>query len=273
MKKLTHAKMAPSVVRTQGLFHLPRTDLNQSFEAIKEIDGARFKFEGTKLLTVDDLDVLIGLVAIAGRQCDSYQTSKQLGGDSAALRVRKMMTKSVDVETTYSALARELERSPGGDTWPLISESLKRLIAVTVYVTPAGRTDANRFIAGHLFDSLAADEHSSSIVLRMSPVLAAAILGGPGEFLQFNTYDFRKLREKSGLARLLYLYLHSFYAAQWHEISTSRLIEVLYSTDVGPSLVRKYRARVKAAMARIGDLAGWQVEPLDGGFRFRRGKQ
>lgn len=269
--ELTYAKMAPSVVRTQGLFHLPRTR-TESFEVIKEIDDARFKFAGTKRLIVDDLDVLVGLIAIAGRQCDSYKTSRQLSGDSAELRIRKMMTKSVDVRTTYSSLAREIGRSPGGDTWPLISSALKRLIAVTVYVTPKGRTDTHRFISGPLFEALAVNENTNSIALQLSPVLAAAILGGPGEFLQFNTDNFRKLREKSGIARLLYLYLHSFYTGQFHEISTERLIDVLYSTGVEPELRRKYRARVKSAMTRIGRLEGWKVEPQAGGFKFRRTK-
>ena len=182
------------------------------------------------------------------------------------------MQKSVDVRTTYSALARELGRSTGGDTWPFIRCALERLTDVTVCVTPVGRTDAYRFIASRLLETLAVDEHSNSIALQLSPVLAAAVLGGPGEFLQFSTGNFRKLRDKSGLARLLYLYLHSFYAAQSHEVSAGRLIDVLYGPGVEPELHRKYRARVKSAMCRIGELDGWKVEQYASGFKFRRGR-
>lgn len=267
---MTSAKVAPSVVRTPGLFRLSRhVSGKDTLEVTKEIDGARFRFVSPTQLTVDDLDVLVGLVAIAGRQNDSYKTSKQLSGPDAEIRIMKMMSKSVDVRTTYSALARELGRSSGGDTWPLISEALARLIAVTVYAAPVGRIDWRRFIAGHLFESLAVDEPTNSIALKLSPVLAAAVLGGPGEFVQLNTGDFRKLKDKSGVARLLYLYLHSFYANQSHEVSTDRLIDVIYGADINPDLRRKYRARIKASMTSIGDLEGWEVKLLTNGFKFR----
>lgn len=267
---MTSAKVAPSVIRTPELFRLSRhVSRKCPLEVTKEIDGVRFKFVSPTQLTVDDLDVLVGLVAIAGRQSDSYKTSKQSSGPDAEIRIMKMMSKNVEVRTTYSALARELGRSPGGGTWPLISAALARLIAVTVYAAPTGRTDWRRFIAGHLFESLAVDEPTNAIALKLSPVLAAAVLGGPGEFIQLNTGDFRKLKDKSGVARLLYLYLHSFYADQSHEVSTDRLIDVIYGTDIDPDLRRKYRARVNAAMTLIDGLDGWSVKSLTQGFRFR----
>lgn len=267
---LTSAKVAPSVVRTPELFRLSRHVSGKCpLEVTKEIDGVRFKFVSSTQLTVDDLDVLVSLVAIAGRRSDSYKTSKQSSGPDAEIRIMKMMSKNVEVRTTYSALARELGRSSGGDTWPLISAALARLIAVTVYAAPAGRIDWRRFIAGHLFESLAVDESDNSIALKLSPVLAAAVVGGPGEFVQLNTGDFRELRDKSGVSRLLYLYLHSFYADQSHEVSMDRLLDVIYGADIDPDLRRKYRARVKAAMTRIGGLEGWEVKPLTHGFKFR----
>lgn len=265
-----HAKLAPGVIHMPGLFVIANPSeesLTPRLSASQKVGQMKYQFTGPEQLTVVDLEVLLGLIALAGVQTHSYKSHRQLTGSNPDTRLRQMLTKQLVVRTTCSELARELDRAAGGTTWPLLKQSIDRLSDVRVSIKPVYGTSNDD---SPLVTRLRPDGSKDSIALNLSPVLAAAVLGGPGEFIQVNMEVFRSLRDKSGVACALYFRLHSFYAGQDHTVTVDRLVKLVYGDYVPQASLRKYRSRVKAAMLKIRDRARWPAEVENGVCRFHR---
>lgn len=265
-----HAKAAPAVVDMPGLFMIARPTAispTPQLKAWNQVRDMRFGFTGPTQLTVDDLEVLLGLIALAGIQTNSYRSHRQLTGSNPDTRLRQMLTKQMVVRTTCSQLAKELHRSTGGATWPLIKQSIARLSSVRVTIKPIYGTAHGDHI---LVTPLRTEGSDGSIALSLSPVLAAAVLGGPGEFVQVDMAVFRSLKDKSGLASALYFRLHYLYTDTEHTVAIDQLVKLVYGDDLPQPNLRKYRSRVKAAMTKIGDRTCWSVKIEKEVCRFRR---
>ncbi|MDR2327205.1 MAG: hypothetical protein LBE51_17615 [Acidovorax sp.] len=262
-----HAKIAPGVIHMLGLFVVASPCMAPQLNVSQKVGEMKCQFTGPEQLTVADLEVLLGLIALAGVQTDSFKSHRQLTGSNPDIRLRQMLTMQLVVRTTYSELARELGRSTGGATWPLLKQSIARLSAVRVIIKPIYGT---AYDESPLFAPLRTDGSKDSIALNLSPVLAAAVLGGPGEFVQVSMEVFRSLKDKSGVACALYFRLHSLHAGQDHTITVDRLVKLVYGDDVPQASLRKSRSRVKAAMLKIAVRTGWSVEVENGVCRFHR---
>jgi hypothetical protein len=201
----THAKIAPSLVRMSGLFGVAPFGQRRPFDVTQKTRDISCRLVGPELLSVDELEVLLGLIALAGAQTDSYRSHRTQTAWPLAIRVRRMLSRKAEVRTTYSELARELGRSAGGGTWPFIKQSIARLSSVLVSVQSVCGTEADD---APLIHSIQRDDTGGSIALALCPVLAAAVLGEPGEFIQIDMNHFRSLQDRSGVACALYFRLH-----------------------------------------------------------------
>ncbi len=224
---------------------------------------------GSEQLSVGDLEVLLCLIALAGVQSDeSYRTTKRYTGRDSVTRMRQMLGRGIEIRTTYTELARELGRSAGGATWPFLRDSITRLSGVWV----TARSHCGEEVASALLHRSVQDtENRSSVALTLCPVLAAGVLGGPGEFIQVDMNAFRALKGQAGVACALYFRLHGRYADQDHIIPIDRLVEFAYGKRTSPTALSKHRARVRNAVQAIAGLSYWKVESKEGGmFSFRR---
>lgn len=259
----TVAKVARSVVRVHGLFCKSSSCLpGQPLEASREIDGLLFRFSAVAQLTEKELEVLLALLAIACKTEYTYKKVRQWSGGNASDRARKMLAMGrVEVRTSYSGLARELGRSTGGDTWTFITEALTRLFTVSAFIKPADQTNWHRFNAGHLLEALSIDEQSETVAVSLSPAIAYAILGGPGEFVNISMGEVRVLRtDKSGVARLLHLYLHGMPAGKKCQVSEDTLMTWVHGVSPSEGSTRRMRIKsIRDAMIRLGDLEGWST--------------
>lgn len=258
----TYAKVSRCAVRTSGLFcKASSCEPGRLLDASKEIDGLLYRFVAPTLLTERELEVLLALTAIACTQEGTYQKAKQFSGPDPMTRARKQLNAKIEIRTSYSMLARELGRSAGGDTWPLISEALARLFTVSTFVKPALMVNWHRFDAGHLLDALTVKESDDTIAVSLSPVLASAVLGGQGEFIRISMAEVRELRaDRSGVARLLHFYLHSLPADEMCSITEDRLMLLVHGSDVAQgSTLRMRIGSLRKAMKRLGLLPGWKT--------------
>lgn len=265
----THAKVAPSLVRMPGLFLVTTSGPRRSFDVALETKDMRCRLNGYEQLSVGDLEVLLGLIALAGRQSDeSYRTTKRLTGRYPVTRVRQMLGREIEVRTTCSELARELGRSAGGATWPFIKQSVARISRVSVFIESNCKTEAH---SAPLLRPVQEHESKDTIALALCPLLSAGVLGGPGEFIQIDMNDFRSLQDMSGVSRALYFRLLGFYTDQDHLMPIDRLVGLAYGSSIPSDSRRKYRARVKAAAQAIAGLSQWRVKSCEGaGLSFRR---
>lgn len=263
-----HAKVAPILVRIPGLFLVTPSGARRPFDVTLETQDMTWRFSGDEQLSIGDLEVLLCLIALAGAQSDeSYWTTKRQTGRDPVTRLRQMLGREIDVRTTYSELARELKRSAGGATWPFIKQSIDRLCGVCVSVRSHCGVEVDKASLLRPKD----DESRGSIALTLCPVIAAGVLGGPGEYIQVDMEAFRSLQDRSGVSRALYFRLHGRYADQDHLIPIDRLAGLAYGSSIPPDCRRKYRARVRGAAQAIAGLAQWTVESHEGGeFSFRR---
>ena len=263
-----HAKAAPILVRMPGLFLVTPSGARRPFDVTLETQDMTWRFSGDEQLSVGDLEVLLCLIALAGAQSDeSYWTTKRQTARDPVTRLRQMLGRAIEVRTTYSELARELKRSAGGATWPFIKQSIDRMCGVCVSVRSHCGAEVDK---ASLLCPMQDDESRGSIALTLCPVIAAGVLGGPGEYIQVDMEAFRSLQDRSGVSRALYFRLHGRYADQDHLIPIDRLVGLAYGSSVPPDSRRKYRARVKGAAQAIKGLAQWTVESHKGGkFSFR----
>lgn len=163
----------------------------------------RYRFVGPQLGPVE-LRVLNGLVAFSAMQ--NPPDAAPEGADSLD-HVELLLSRNASVKTTNNQLAQAIGyQADSGSAHASNRKALERLFAVAVFIS---RTDApvgKGMAAGHLLTQSKSREASKSIVVNLCPILAAAVFGGPGEYLRVNLDEVRRL--KSDPALLLHRRLH-----------------------------------------------------------------
>jgi len=265
----TTVKVAPGCLRTPGLFQLSTScKPDQRLDAHREHDGLVFHFRGDHQLTEVDLAVLLAILGLGGAQNDVFRRSAQYTGDKV-MKVRKMNSKSIEVKTSYSMLLRELGQSSNGDAWSRLTESLARLVSVSATLKPQG--DASYQFYPYDLAELDFNGSKDRVFLRLCPLLAAGLLGGAGEYVQVRLDDFRALRDKSGVAQLLYFCLHRCLAGIHCALTEDHILERIYGKDFGTgSTLSMRRKRLRDGFERIGKLQGWSVSQTKGGYVVKR---
>lgn len=271
---LKYAKLAPQVVQARGLFRSVKPGTReQRLEVVYDTDDLQFRFVGPYLLGVDDMRVLQGIVAIACVQNQRATLSLAEAGDDQLKKIKLLLSHTLDVRTTYDGLAREIGYSTAGsgaDT--TIVNALERLFAVSVFIQPAGRKTSRTFEAGHIFERLSSDGTNEHVAVKLCPLLAFAVLGGPGTYMRDDLVEMRKL--KTDIARLLHMHLAWLAPGNSGNVSFDTLVSYVYGSDpVAAGTQRTRRNRIKAGIDELRNALGWTASLNRSGYRLTRFKR
>lgn len=246
-KAPTFAKLAPIVVHAPGLFRSPeKGDRDKYVRITHQHAGLEFEIAGP-VLGVAELRVLQAIAAIAGPAYGMRSTS-----GTGIDRLAVLLAQSEPLETSYTAVAKAAGYAGGSSSRAAVRGALKLLGGVTVSVTAGTRGLA----LGHLIQHSLGKENDC-LTVHLSPVLVAAILGGPGSYLRVSLEEARQL--KSDPARLLHHRLHWVNPGETRNVGMESLLRYVYPDAVASSsTLRTRRAVVRRAVDELGK-AGWTV--------------
>ncbi len=271
MFDLTYARHDPAHVLAPGLFRsLGPNDRKRLKLDVTYVHGEdALQFTGFEPLGVDDLRILQGLVAMAGKdglwlkdEGDPSESARQLMLDLFTppheLVLAGQKPDTLVVRNSFRRLAREIGMAESGQSIKIIRKSIERLFGVTIFV----QTGKKRF-ATRLLSSYASDEGTGDLFVALNPRVTAAIMGDT-QYIRIDLDEVRGL--KTDPARLIHQRL-----CGWIDMGrTAKVrIETLaeYAWPVAAlteSTVRKRRAKVRDAMQELRDI-GWTVtEGKDG---------
>ena len=255
-----YARHDPAHCLCPGLFRAMRKQERDRprLDVKYEYAGAEIRFRGPTALGADDLRVLAAVVALAGRDGTDLTTApksevgrmlRALLGTEGELTVS---TPSRYVHTSMRQLAREAGYSDGGGAiLSHVRQCLDRLDCTKVQVT------RNRVAWSTWLLARVIDLETGDVAIAVNPQLAAGIIGG-----QHARIDMSELRALSSDAATLIFHR----LCGWLDPgSTARVTVPTLADYVWPTpapngaAARKRRQRIRAAMAAIGQLAGWTV--------------
>ena len=259
---LKFANLAPQIVQAVGLFRSVKPGTRaRPLEVVYETQDLRFRFLGPFLLGVDDMRVLQGIVAIASVQNPRLKLTLDEAGDDRFKKIQRLLSRTMDVHTTYDELCRTIGYdASGGSADTTIRNALERLFAVSVSIQPRDRKNARTFEAGHIFERLPSTEASQSINVKLCPLLAFAVFGGPGMFMRVDLFEARKL--KTDITRLLHMHLAWIGPGMSRTVGLDKLVQYVYGTEaVTAATQRQRKVRVKAGLQELARTLNWRVWP------------
>lgn len=263
---LTHARHEPGHVLAPGLFRsLAPGDRRRLKLDVLYIHGEdQLEFKGYEPLSVQDMRVLQGLVAMAGPDGlvlrddrDATEGAQQLMLDlftpPGALVEAGRKPDSLVVKDSFRRLAREIGMDEGGKTIRQIRKSVERMVGVTIFVQHGKRRAATRLIS-----SYASDDATGDLYVALNPRLAEAIFGRR-QHVQIDMNEVRHLT--SDPARLIHQRLCGWIdGGKSGKVGLDALAGYVwpdgYST---PSAHRMQRQKVRKALDELR-LVGWTVE-------------
>lgn len=270
---LKYAKLAPQIVRAAGLFRSVKPGSRaQRLEVEYEAQGLQFRFMSPFLLGVDDMRVMQGIVAIACAQNPKYALDLDGTGDDQFVKIDRLLAHTLDVQTTYDELARTIGYDAAGSSADTtIRNALERFFTVSVFIQPAGRRVGHTFEAGHIFERLTSADANRRVTVKLCPLLAFAVLGGPGTYMRDDLVEARKL--KTDTTRLLHMQLAWLAPGNSANVGITTLVSYVYGNEpVAADTQRKRRARVIAAVKEIADELGWVATRNRSGYRITRSR-
>lgn len=255
----TFAKMSQAIAYVPGLFANTATRAADKLMRIDHVVNShlRVRFVGPQC-GVPELRVLQALVALAGRsnpRGDAPASNVMTLGHVAAL-----LSARATVCTTYNQLARVAGYQPNTGSSNTVRDALELLYSVSVFVSG---TDAHSmdFEAGRLFTKLSSRstdrEGGGTLEIDLCPVLAAAALGGRGEYVRVDLTEAHKLDSKA--ARLLHQRLHWVNKGQEADIGIEALTGYVYPAPASAATQRKRHQRVRDAVLELRNI-GWTVK-------------
>lgn len=268
---LKYAKLAPQVVQAPGLFRSVKPGARkQRLEVVYDKDDLQFRFVGPYLLGVDDMRVLQSIVAIACVQNPHATLSLAEAGHDRLKKIKLLLSHTLEVRTTYDELARQIGyNSTGSSADTTIINALERLFTVSVFIQPTGRKTARTFEAGHIFERLSSDGKNKLVAVKLCPLLAFAVLGGPGTYMRDDLIEARKL--KTDVARLLHMHLAWLSPGNHATVRIDTLVSHVYGCDpVTATAQRTRRSRVKAGVDELKDALHWTASLNRSIFRISR---
>ena len=247
----TFVKMAPAIIHTPGLFISPaKRSLARPMMLRHTMGNVMFTFSGPQLGPVE-LRVLQGLAGFAALRRPSLART---GEDKLADDVQKLLRHTAAVCTTKNDLAEVIGYSrESGSAQTAISKALRKLAAVSVSIRRANSFDALDLSAGHLICDVLDSRH---IEVEFSPILAAAVYGGPGTYLRLDLLEARQLN--SDPTRLLHQRLHWVNSGSNRDVSLDKMIGYVWSEEVSASAHRTRRQVLKQSLNELTRV-GWSV--------------
>lgn len=250
---LEFAKLAPLAVHAPGLFRSPMKGDRDKYVCIKHtLGGIEFEIAGP-VLGAGELRVLQALAALAKPAGRRPPAGPALSAQETMDSLSHLLSQTQPLKTSYSAVARAAGYAGGSSARATVRAACKRLADVTVVAT----TDSRSLALGHLIQHAVGNENDTLIV-HLSPVLTAAILGGPGTYLRVSLDEAHRL--KSDAARLLHHRLHWLNPGLSHAVRLDTLLSYVYPEPCASSSThRTRRAEVRRAAQEL-EAAGWSVE-------------
>lgn len=254
----TFAKMSQAIAYVPGLFsNSPTQAADKLMRLDYEVNSRlRVRFVGPQC-GVPELRVLQALVALAG---GSKPQDDAPASDAMTLHhVAALLSARAIVRTTYNQLARVAGYQPNTGSSKTIRDALELLYSVSVFVSG---TDAQSkdFEAGRLFTKLSSrstdSDRDGTLEIDLCPVLAAAALGGRGEYVRIDLAEAHKLGTKA--ARLLHQRLHWVNRGQRANIGIEALTGYVYPELASADTQRKRQERVRKAVLELRK-AGWTI--------------
>lgn len=237
-------------------------------------NGVTIQFTAKELLAVDDMKVMLALIAMSGpdgRPIEAGAVTEP--ADQLAIEslfkpdTQKFKVSTVEVHTSYRALAREMGLVEGGNTTARIKKSLKRLFQVSIFIEKPGVGE----IALHLMKSQISEEKTGRVNVLLNPIAAAAVLG-KARFVQIRLDEQRAL--STDPASLIHYRLSGFInEGSKQTVGMSKLCAYVWGdTKVTPSGQRTRESRVREALQELIGI-GWDItEPRDDIFLICRPK-
>lgn len=257
------AKLAQPVCHAPGLFvSRSKGGPDQLMKLNYAAGGLLFRFVGPQLGPIE-LRVLQGLVGLSGKPNYSRISPPE---EAVLDKVHALLCRSAEVRTTCNQLARAIGyQSDSGSAHAAIRQALERLFAVAVFVSRENDPGAKDMSAGHLFTKLKSKEAGNAIAVELSPLLAAAVLGGRGEYLRVDLDEVRRL--KTDPARLLHHRLHFINpGTEPRKVWLDTLVEYVWPEAASATTRRKRRERVRAALLELEKELGWSVVKQGDGY-------
>jgi hypothetical protein len=175
----------------------------------------------------------------------------EVSGNDALTRIASLLAFSVRVDTTFVALAEAIGMQ-GGSAPARIRTAVKLLHGVSIEVASESRA----FVMEHLIKRLEGRK-GGSVHVELSPALALAVLGSPGEYLRVDMDEVRRLR--SDPARLLHHRLHWVNAGETRSVRIDTLVGYVYPEPAEGATLRKRRKRVREALDELQNFLGWAI--------------
>lgn len=255
--RLKFAKLPLPFVQAIGLFRSLRPgERDQPLDVTYEAEDLKYRFTAPSLLGVDDMRVMLAVIAMACSQNRSLNLSLDGTFGDRYQKITTLLAHTLEVRCTYDELAREIGYSVAGSGADItIRKALGRLTATKVIVMPTGKCP-RFFEAGTIFEPLASTDGSPLIALRLCPLLAFAVLGGPGTYMRVDLVEARKL--KTDIGRLIHFHLAWLSQKGFGAVGLEKLVSYVYAN--GPASLdtkRQRRHRVKAAIAEFSENLTW----------------
>ncbi|MFN4360912.1 MAG: replication protein C, IncQ-type [Hylemonella sp.] len=248
-------KLAPAFAHAPGLFQsIPKGQARQLHDLKYQAGEFHFRFVGPQFGPME-LRVLQGLTGLAALQ--TTQPTDRVPGDMLK-RISSATTQHVVIDTTYNQLARTIGyRENSGSSNTAIRSALERLFMLSVFVGYADSPRSKDFAALHLFNRIGSQETRGRLVVEMCPVLAAAVLGGRGEYLRVSLDEVRQLQ--SDVALLLHQRLHWINPGQSGKVGLEKLVAYVWPKQACDSTMRARRRDIRLALEELAAI-GWCIE-------------
>lgn len=258
----TFLKQSRVIAGAPGLFSSPPTresgnPLNIDY---RYNDDLRVRFVGPRRPGCAELSVQQALMALAGLQVGWMRKPK--GDKTTNDRISMMLDHRARVTTSYNQLAQAADYRPNTGGCTVVRDAFEVLCSVSVYIGRPEAPTSEDVAAGSLFrtgESLTATAKGSTLSIELCPLLAAAVLGGEGDYVRVSLVEAHKL--ESNATRLLHHRLHWIDKGQKCDVGLARLTSYIYPEAASSDTQRKRYQRVRAAVMELKQI-GWTVKQV-----------
>lgn len=267
MVDLTHARhdrahvLAPGLWRSLGPGDRRRLKLDVTY---RFGPGEQIEFKGFEPLGADDMRVMQGLVALAGRhglRLEDEEKASQEGRQlmlalfepaEDSIRGARIKPTSLIVQDSLRRLAREIGMDEGGKTLSQIRRSIERLFATTVFIQNGKTRTATRLLSKY------ASNDAGDLYVALNPRITSAVLGR-SPHARIDLTETRALSTDHG--RLIHQRLSGWIdPGKSGEASLVTLEGYVWPDEAPTDRASRARAtKVRKAIVEIENI-GWRVE-------------
>lgn len=256
----TFLKQSRVIAGAPGLFSSTPTRASSNPLNIEYLynDDLRIRFVGPHQPGCAELSVQQALMALAGRQVG--WTRKPKTGETGSDRISALLDQRAIVTTSYNELAQAADYRPNTGGCTIVRDAFDVLCSVSVFIGRPEAPTSEDSAAGCLFrnsNRASATEKGSTLSIELCPLLAAAVLGGEGDYVRVSLVEAHRL--ESNAARLLHHRLHWIDKGERRNLGLAKLTSYVYPDAANSEAQRKRHQRIRAAVRELRQI-GWTVK-------------